>query len=115
MCWVQRGHIALAFPRLSLAKQDTGTPQKCFCAPEQADVTVLRAATCYGELEMCGPLRMLCLQGISRGGCLCAGEFPELVWLNNIRVSICGSSPSRSINTFCLHSREQPELLGAVL
>lgn len=115
MCLVQRGHITLTCPQLSLAKQDVVTSQKCFCAPEQTEVTVLRVSTCYGEVEMCGPRRMLCLQGISRRGCLCAGEFPELVWLNNSRVSICGSSPSCSLNMFCLHSREQPKLLGAVL
>lgn len=51
LCWV---HITLA--QLSLARQDTGTPQKCFCAPEQ---TVLRAAMGSGNVWM------LCLQGIA--------------------------------------------------
>lgn len=45
-------------------------------------------------------------QGLA-GGWLCAGKFPELVWLYNIRTSICGSSLPCSYNMFSLHSMEQ--------
>lgn len=54
LCWVQGSHIALACPQLTLAKQDIGTPQKCFSAPEQTDVTVLRAMGKWKRVDLKG-------------------------------------------------------------